>query len=764
MTEPGQPDSATGIRVTGPIRVLVVDDFEQWRREVREELAVDPAIQVVAEAGNGEEAIARCRDSFPDVVLMDVDMPVMDGVQATRVIHEEAPHIRVLMVSVFEEEQTVVEAVKSGASGYVLKAARTDFAGSVHRVFSGEVFFTRSLAETLFNAIGPGRTSSPSVGLTAQEQRILGLFSTGYLRYEDIANRTGMPVGAVRNIVQVILVKLQRMYSKRSLPRAEPERPLLRSTERITIRRPGEPPPLPKEFSIGAKVWLTAVVAVASVALLVIVAGPAANVLQRSDLRFRTWTGRHGVAALRSVARAVDVLRYVWVTRVLRWAAFLVMVSYRRWRHLLIFLGSILLVGAFASLGSLRLVHAGAGLPGFAHPSRPVAALAVTVVGTAYALIPGGRWRRRALVVGGAGVVALALARLYLGLDYPTQVLVAVVAGVATPLLAFRIFAPDVSFPVNYRRGRAAWLDVSGARAKAIKQAVRDQLGLDVADVEPFGLVGAGGSTPLRIRLAGKPEALLFGKLYALSHMRADRWYKFGRLLLYGALEDEKPFNSVRRLVEYEDHMLRYLRDAGILAPKPFGFVEITPDREYLLLTEFLEGSEEIRVVEVDEGVIDEALATVRALWEAGLAHRDIKPSNVLVRDGKPILIDAAFCEIRPSPWRQAVDLANMMLVLALRSTPQSVYAAARKHFTEEEIANAFAATRTVTMPSQLRAMMREDGRDVLGQLRRLAPEQRPIPIQRWTVRRVAVTVQTLVLAGAGGFLLAANIRRTGLL
>ncbi len=107
-----------------------------------------------------------------------------------------------------------------------------------------------------------------------------------------------------------------------------------------------------------------------------------------------------------------------------------------------------------------------------------------------------------------------------------------------------------MAFPVTWRRGRRAHLDVGGERGVAIRQALSDQLGLVVEEVTPFGLAGSAGSTPLRITVTGDPPAQLFGKLYAQSHLRADRWYKLGRELLYGRLEDEKPFNTVRRLVQ----------------------------------------------------------------------------------------------------------------------------------------------------------------------------------------------------------------------
>ena len=139
-------------------------------------------------------------------------------------------------------------------------------------------------------------------------------------------------------------------------------------------------------------------------------------------------------------------------------------------------------------------------------------------------------------------------------------------------------------------------------------------------------------------------------------------------------------------------------------------------------------------------------MAVVRRMWEIGMAHRDIKPANLLVRDGTLFVIDSAFAEVRPSPWRQAVDLANMMLVLGLRTDAERVYRRARLQFSEEEIAEAFAATRGLTMPSQLRRMLRQQGRDLHGDFLRLLPYRLPpVRIQRWTWRRVGLIAVTLV-------------------
>jgi hypothetical protein len=209
----------------------------------------------------------------------------------------------------------------------------------------------------------------------------------------------------------------------------------------------------------------------------------------------------------------------------------------------------------------------------------------------------------------------------------------------------------------------------------------------------------------------------------------------------------------VRRLTQYEDYALRLLRDAGIRTARPYGIVEITPEREYMIVTEFFDGAVELGHADVDDGVIDQGLLLIRKLWDAGLAHRDIKPGNLMVRDSELLLIDAGFAQVRPSPWRQAVDLGNMMLVLAVRSDPDRVYQRALRYFTPAELAEAFAATRGVASPTQLRAFMKRDPRDLLGTFRALAPPREPITLQRWSIRRVSLAIGVLAVAAGALYL-----------
>jgi membrane-associated phospholipid phosphatase/tRNA A-37 threonylcarbamoyl transferase component Bud32 len=520
-------------------------------------------------------------------------------------------------------------------------------------------------------------------------------------------------------------------------------------------RRPtGAAPPLPRSIGTSGKTWLVASV-VFIVWIVVTLVSPAARrattrvdsaILRRfADLR-TDW--------LTDVARAVNRLAIGWTVSLVAVVLIATMLVFRRWRHLFTFLASVALLELIAG----QLIEAYSRprpydvtiigrWRGFSMPSATLAIVSIIVVGVIYTMVVPGRSRTIAKIIGAVVVGAVAFARLYLGVDHPFDVLTGIALGVAIPLLGFRYFTPNDVFPVTYHRGRTAHLDVGGRRGEAIKRAAEHQLGVTVLEIKPFGLAGSGGSTPLRLKVAGDPDSYLFGKLYAMNHVRADRWYKLGRTILYGRLEDERPYQSVHRLVQYEDYALRLLRDAGLPTAQPMGIVELTPEREYMIVTEFFDGAEEIGDAEVDDQIIDEGLALIRQLWHAGIAHRDIKPANLLVKDGHLRVIDVAFVQARPSPWREAVDLANMMLVLAVRTDAERVYQRALAYFTPDEIAEAFAAARGIASPTQLRAVMKRDGRDLVSQFRALAPQRRPISLQRWGPRRILLVLGLVLFA-----------------
>ncbi|HYB18254.1 MAG TPA: hypothetical protein VEF71_22705 [Streptosporangiaceae bacterium] len=525
-------------------------------------------------------------------------------------------------------------------------------------------------------------------------------------------------------------------------------------------RRPtGAPPPLPHPVTISARTWLVLLAVGLAAAFVAAQRTP----WLRVDDRAGTWVLRQ-LAAVRTpwltdVANAINRAGSGVGARLLGFSVVALAIAFRRWRHLAVFMGGLFFLEVAGELAYDRLSRPRPyGIPiigswtGYASASPFVAILTFYLLGIVYCLAVPGRARSRARAAAAAAVAVFAVARLYLGVDHPDDVLLGAACATAIAVTAFGYFTPDEVFPVAYRRGRTAHVDVTGRRGEAIRQAVAGQLGLTVTEIKPVGLESSAGSTPLRLRVEGGPDEFVFAKLYTKGHVRADRWYKLGRTILYGTLEDEAPFQTVRRLAEYEDYALYVLREAGVRTARSYGIVEITPGREYLLVTEFFKDAVEISQAQVDDAIIDQGLAMIRKLWDAGLAHRDIKPGNLMVRCGELLLIDVCFVQVRPSPWRQAVDLGNMMLVLALRADPKRVYQRALAYYTEAELAEAFAATRGVASPTQLRGFMRRDPRDLLGAFRALAPPRPPIMLQRWNSRRLALAAAVLAITAVAGY------------
>lgn len=195
----------------GRIRVLLVDDHPVWRDGLRADFEEDGRIEVVGEADDGGPAIDLAREEMPDVVLMDLQLPTVPGVEATRRIVEETPHVRVLVLSASGEEADVVQAVKAGAAGYLLKSAASgEVAEAVVRVAAGEPVFTPSLAALVldeFRRMSAGEDPGEP-GLSPRENEVLRHVAKGYT-YPEIAERLFISVKTVQNHVQNILTKLQ---------------------------------------------------------------------------------------------------------------------------------------------------------------------------------------------------------------------------------------------------------------------------------------------------------------------------------------------------------------------------------------------------------------------------------------------------------------------------------------------------------------------------------------------------------------------------
>jgi membrane-associated phospholipid phosphatase len=221
--------------------------------------------------------------------------------------------------------------------------------------------------------------------------------------------------------------------------------------------------------------------------------------------------------------RGLAALSSWWVLNPVAYGLILVLLVLRRFRHMIIWLVvanllSVIGPGILAPVTQRPRpfgVDIREGWGGWAMPSTHVLYFAAGLVAILYTLVPEGRWRNTGKWVVTALVALNALGRMALGADGPTDVLVGVALGVTIPLLAYRWFTPNEIFPITYKRGSGAHLDVGGARGAAIRRGLEDQLGLVATEVKPFGLSGSAGSTPLRITVAGDPPAQLFGKLYA---------------------------------------------------------------------------------------------------------------------------------------------------------------------------------------------------------------------------------------------------------
>ena len=198
-----------------PIRVLVCDDHDLFRKGLRMVLEAEEDIVVVAEAADGEQAVARVEELAPDVVLMDVRMPRMGGIDATRVIRQLFPTTRIIVLTVSDEEDDLYGAVKAGANGYLLKEVSIEeVADAVRAVYGGQSLISPSLASKLLHEfegqIGTIKEAVLGAGprLSEREVEILKMVALG-MGNHDVAERMGVSESTVRNHVANILVKLQ---------------------------------------------------------------------------------------------------------------------------------------------------------------------------------------------------------------------------------------------------------------------------------------------------------------------------------------------------------------------------------------------------------------------------------------------------------------------------------------------------------------------------------------------------------------------------
>ena len=196
------------------IRVLIVDDHALFRRGLQMVLEGEADIDVVGEASDGHEAIERAEATTPDVVLMDVRMPKRSGIEATRTIKDTLPSTKILMLTISDEEADLYEAIKAGASGYLLKEISIEeVASAVRQVQAGQALISPSMASKLLNEFAAmvkrrdERTQVPGPRLTERELEVLKLVAKG-MNNRDIGSELFISENTVKNHVRNILEKL----------------------------------------------------------------------------------------------------------------------------------------------------------------------------------------------------------------------------------------------------------------------------------------------------------------------------------------------------------------------------------------------------------------------------------------------------------------------------------------------------------------------------------------------------------------------------
>lgn len=196
------------------IRVVIADDHALFRRGLEMVLEGEPDIDVVAEADNGTQAVEAAIGHMPDLVLMDVRMPSANGIDATKLIKDQAPHVKILMLTISDEEEDLFEAIKAGASGYLLKEISIEeVADAIRRVNAGQSLISPSMASKLLTEFAAmarkdeEKQQMPAPRLTDREMEVLTLIAQG-LNNRDIAKKLFISENTVKNHVRNILEKL----------------------------------------------------------------------------------------------------------------------------------------------------------------------------------------------------------------------------------------------------------------------------------------------------------------------------------------------------------------------------------------------------------------------------------------------------------------------------------------------------------------------------------------------------------------------------
>jgi DNA-binding NarL/FixJ family response regulator len=195
------------------IRVLLADDHPLFRKGIASLLSAEADFEVVGEASNGQEAIEKALDVMPDVILMDISMPGVNGLEATQRIKQELPYVHIIILTVSDEDQNLFEAIKNGAQGYLLKKIDPPtLFRTLRGALEGEAPLSRVMATKLLTEFARQRRAAsepraPSATLTEREKEVLGLLAAGKTN-KDIAGALGIAENTVKNHLKNILEKL----------------------------------------------------------------------------------------------------------------------------------------------------------------------------------------------------------------------------------------------------------------------------------------------------------------------------------------------------------------------------------------------------------------------------------------------------------------------------------------------------------------------------------------------------------------------------
>jgi DNA-binding NarL/FixJ family response regulator len=202
------------------LRILLADDHPVFRDGLRALLAAAPDVEVVAEAATGVEAVASTLELQPDVIVMDLHMPTLNGIEATRQIVTTSPHIAVLVLTMLEDDESVFAAMRAGARGYLLKGSGQDeILRGIRAVASGDAIFGPAIAERVLDYFSAPRPPEPFPELTTRERELLELIAQGQ-NNQEIARRFVLSPKTVRNHVSNIFTKLQVADRAQAIVRA----------------------------------------------------------------------------------------------------------------------------------------------------------------------------------------------------------------------------------------------------------------------------------------------------------------------------------------------------------------------------------------------------------------------------------------------------------------------------------------------------------------------------------------------------------------